>query len=157
MTAIPSRLWSYIEPEPNSGCLLWTGSLHCEGYGQTSWKGRPCSAHRVAWYLTHGELPPRICVLHSCDVRPCINVSHLWTGTKADNNLDRALKGRSAVGELNGLSKLSAADVAEIRRQHELGILPSRLAAEFGVCRSNVQQIVSGTTWKWMKLVEESR
>ena len=34
-------------------------------------------------------------MLHRCDNPPCINPDHLFTGTHADNMLDKAQKGRS--------------------------------------------------------------
>ncbi len=52
-------------------------------------------AHRLAWVEVHGPIPDGLCVLHICDVRNCVNVEHLFLGTLADNNKDKARKGRS--------------------------------------------------------------
>jgi hypothetical protein len=40
----------------------------------------------------HGPIPPGLCVLHRCDVRPCINPDHLFLGTQKDNMADLAAK-----------------------------------------------------------------
>jgi hypothetical protein len=35
---------------------------------------------------------PGLCVLHRCDVRPCLNPDHLFPGTQKDNMADMAAK-----------------------------------------------------------------
>jgi hypothetical protein len=40
----------------------------------------------------NGPIPAGLCVLHRCDVRPCINPDHLFLGTQKDNMADMAAK-----------------------------------------------------------------
>jgi hypothetical protein len=54
-------------------------------------------AHRMAWELTYGEIPAGLVVMHSCDVRHCVNPGHLQLGTRKDNNQDRVMKGRTGI------------------------------------------------------------
>ena len=81
-------------PEPNTGCVLWTGHTYHNGYGQISIHGKPRRAHRVAMFLHSGRWPTRL-VLHRCDTPACVNPSHLFEGSWRDNVLDMRAKGRA--------------------------------------------------------------
>lgn len=82
-------------PEPNSGCLLWLGSIMGIGYGKVSWRGKQHPAHRMAWIDARGEPPAGLLVLHKCDVPSCINLDHLFLGTPEENMRDMVRKGRN--------------------------------------------------------------
>jgi len=73
-------------------CDEWDGPRDRDGYGRLS-RGR--RAHRVAWEEANGPIPDGMCVLHRCDNPPCRRLDHLFLGTVADNNRDKALKGRA--------------------------------------------------------------
>jgi hypothetical protein len=63
-------------------CWLWKGARqNAKGYG--SYFGR--SAHRVAYEHYVGEIPDGLHVLHSCDVRNCVNPSHLRLVSNEEN------------------------------------------------------------------------
>lgn len=101
MTAA-ERFERHTIPEPNSGCLLWTGVVSSNGYGtfRIGPSGPSTSAHRAAWILRHGSIARGLCVLHRCDVRSCVNTEHLFLGTNADNSTDMARKGRGVRGSM---------------------------------------------------------
>ncbi len=81
--------------EPFSGCWLWTSELNWNGYGAFSYKLRRVTAHRMSWFLKHGEMPPSsVDVCHKCDTRSCVNPDHLFLGTRKDNMQDSVSKGR---------------------------------------------------------------
>jgi hypothetical protein len=66
-------------------------------------------AHRVAWELAHGQtLAPDGYVLHTCDVRACVNPAHLVRGTQKDNIRDAVRKGRHRGGRIRFASIPSA-------------------------------------------------
>src|SRR5690348_11100206 len=102
----------------NSEFWLWRGGIDRLGYGTT--KGKHPKAHRLAWELFNGPIPDGMNVLHKCDVRNCVNPDHLFIGTQLDNMRDMVSKGRwrpsGVMGESHGNSKLSEADVTEMRR-----------------------------------------
>jgi len=89
-----------------SGCIEWTKGRTPDGYGDFSFitpdrKRGHGLANRLALELRLGRpLRPGMCALHTCDNPPCCNAEHLFEGTRADNNLDRARKGRS--GDTSG-------------------------------------------------------
>jgi hypothetical protein len=91
---LAERFWGKVERTDT--CWLWRGTRTPNGYGQLRvgppW--RYALAHRVAYVLHHGPLPPGQVVAHTCDVRHCVNPAHLWLGTQADNLQDMARKGR---------------------------------------------------------------
>lgn len=99
-----------------AGCLEWTGSRSAKGYGILMFMGRHILAHRLAWELTYGALPPkRTFVLHRCDNRPCFNPDHLFLGTNQDNMTDAAIKGRIRHGEQHHWAKWADEIVQKIR------------------------------------------
>jgi hypothetical protein len=69
------------------------------------------------------------------------------------NTKARAAKPRKgfARGERAGSAKLTAAAVADIRRQAALGQTISSLAREYGVARSSVRNVVEARTWVHVK------
>lgn len=75
-------------------CIVWTGTRVRSGYGL--YRGR--RAHRVAYELAYGPIPPGLEVMHRCDNRPCVRPEHLWAGTHADNMRDKVAKGRAGKG-----------------------------------------------------------
>lgn len=135
-----------------SECIKHPGNIsRTTGYGRVwvdqKWQG----AHRVAYEEFYGPIPAGMCVLHRCDNRPCVNPEHLFLGTFADNNQDRAKKGRSfhPSGESHPRVKLTAQEVKEIRRiaGADPARTKTRLARQYGVSHSCVSDILAGRTW----------
>ena len=135
-----------------NSCLIWTGAMR-GSYGQFRHRGRARAAHRVAWELAHGPIPDGMQVCHLCDVRPCVNVEHLFLGTQADNMADMVAKGRNAmnypanVGETNPMAKLQPEDVRSIRALSALGVTQREMATMFGVTIPAVSAVVLRTRW----------
>lgn len=79
-----------------------------KGYGKVSLNGER-QAHRASYKETYGEIPKGLYVCHRCDVRDCIEPTHLFLGTQADNMKDMVGKGRSnhPHGIKNGRCKLT--------------------------------------------------
>jgi hypothetical protein len=81
-------------------CRVWTGARWRNGYGAVSIGNfKQTGAHRAAWALKYGPIPTGLHVLHRCDNRPCVKITHLFLGTQKDNALDYAQKfGRTSFG-----------------------------------------------------------
>jgi hypothetical protein len=80
--------------EPNSGCLLWTGSVTNQGYGRILEGDKVVTATHVALRLAGKEVPNTMFVLHRCDNPSCVNVDHLFVGSLKANMADMVAKGR---------------------------------------------------------------
>lgn len=111
------RFWSKVDRSGGpDACWLWQAGL-LDGYGRF-WDADAYNdvyAHRFAWIITHGAIPEDLRVLHSCDVRPCVNPSHLWLGTQLDNLTDMVIKGRSNVGDKHWMHKISEAELEVVQ------------------------------------------
>ena len=149
LRTIEERLQEYSILEPSTGCRLWTAGKDGVGYGEI-WDGsRNRGAHVVAWEQANGR-PVRkgYCVCHRCDVHLCIEPTHLFEGTKADNNADMDRKGRSrrpsVPGMRNGRAKLSDDNVRAIRADMRN---PKVIAPEYGVHWSVIYQVKQRRRW----------
>lgn len=103
-----TRFWSKVDKSGGpDACWLWTAGKTQYGYGSFRSRGKSFYPHRVAWVLTHGQVPIHtgyhgLCVCHRCDVPACCRPDHLFLGTCKDNNRDRKNKWRTARGDKSG-------------------------------------------------------
>jgi len=86
-----------------NGCRLWAGTIHPNnGYGGTRVFGKNTTAHRAAYYAFVGDIPDGHEVCHRCDVRHCVEPSHLFTALHDVNMTDMSQKGRGRNGVMSG-------------------------------------------------------
>lgn len=131
-----------------TGCWIWSMYKNPDGYGQITVDGRSRSAHRVSYAVNRGPIPEGWLVCHRCDNPSCVNPDHLFVGTNADNLGDMARKGRHkpCKGEKHGRAKLTEADVIAIRASQ--GVSHSKLAAKFGISKTQITRIRGGEYWQ---------
>lgn len=131
-------------------CWEWNGSTK-NGYGRVYFQQKESYTHRVSWMLSHGIISSDVCVLHKCDNRKCVRLSHLKIGDRRENNSDTIRRKRHRYGTLSGElhpgAKLTKIIVASIRREYHQGVIQRLLAVKYKVSRSTIQNIVSNRNW----------
>lgn len=73
------RFWEKVDKKGEDDCWLWTASHDHLGYGRfyVNDLKRKTGAHRVAYELVIGPIPPRLVIDHLCKNPPCVNPKHL--------------------------------------------------------------------------------
>lgn len=155
-TPIEARFWQHVDRSGGpDACHPWTRSTNAKGYGTVSVDQRNRLAHRIAWQLTYGPLPPGVMLLHRCDNPPCCNVeAHLYRGDAAQNAADAIERGQwhPFAGEDHPrarLTEVTARTIADLR-------VDGRTYAEIvdltGATYTQVADILTGRTWRHLDL-----
>ena len=133
---IVQRFWDRV----NKDCWGWNGSVDDNGYATLPVGPHGAGmvrAHIISFEIHHGPVPEGMCVLHTCDNKPCTNPDHLYPGTRADNNRDKLVRGRQ------GRSiTISEDQIGLILRHPEM--TTKALAGLVGVGSSSVHRIRHG-------------
>ena len=137
---------------PETGC--WESNLEPSSlYGRIVIKRRRISVHRLAAHIFLGlDLNSDVWVLHKCDNKRCFNPDHLFLGHPQDNSTDMVNKGRSARGQRNSQSRLTAEDVINIKKSAAAGESGKSLAARYGVTPTAICHILRGRNWGHIKI-----
>lgn len=146
---IEERFWDKVPMREEGKCWLWHGAMLKGGYGQIKIAGTPVQAHRFAWSFVNGEIPEGMVIRHTCDNPSCVNPSHLLLGTHKDNVADKYARHRnhSQIGSDNNCSKLTEADVVEIKYRLSEGEKQKDVAKVFGITQCQVSNIATGKQW----------
>lgn len=163
-----ARFWAKVD---TSGCCwTWMSAKLRAGYGVFTVSmrrdDRPLAvtlkAHRVAWELTNGPIPPGMIVCHNCpggDNPSCVRPDHLYVGTYVDNNRDTLRKGRWRSGSAMHPERMPRGDghpnavldeqrAIEIKRLRAEGMLLREIAQHIGVSISTVHGVLQGRSWR---------
>lgn len=94
-TRIPveTRFWAKVDKggptpahvEASGSCWLWTAAKNARGYGHFNDGTRIVHAHRFAWALSNGPIPPGLEIDHICFTTSCVRPSHLRLATRKQN------------------------------------------------------------------------
>jgi hypothetical protein len=129
-------------------CWPWMRARNTDGYGRLWDNNRRGYAHRVAWRLVNGPIPPGLDICHTCDNQPCCNPAHLFPGTPSENLLDASQKGRL------GKRPLDWPQVRAIRAAVARGVQQGDLANYYGVSQALISYIVNNR--RWIESAEEA-
>lgn len=136
-------------------CWEWIGGVDSDGYGL--FEGvfnttRYRRAHRFSWAFHNlSDIPKGMFVCHSCDNPRCVNPEHLRLGTAAENNSERATKGRNHVqrGESGNKAKLTEdqarAILADPRPYPEI-------AHAYGVATNTISSVKNRVSWAHLEV-----
>jgi hypothetical protein len=134
---------------PPQECVVWPFAMSPEGYGKVVLEGNLITAHRASLILATGEDHPKIFACHGpCHNRLCVNPKHLYWGTAQRNVLDRVRDGTDNRGERHGMAKLTADDVAAIRKDRSKH---KTIAKNYRISQSHVSDIKSRKSWSWLQ------
>ncbi len=118
---------SKISPPNENGCMLWTGCLDKDGYGQIKFGNYPnvyrIKSHRFSLWLVEKPTNKKLWACHKpviCHTVSCCNPNHLYWGTPKtntdDQKLDNTLKIPETKGNKNGNAILNEYKVLEIKK-----------------------------------------
>lgn len=137
--------------DDSSSCLIWPYGRDSQGYARAKVKGFSSRlAHRVMCNIAHGDPHSSgFVAMHTCGNGHlgCVNPNHLKWGTVRENNAHKCEMGNQPKGEAIGVSRLSDASVAKIKRLIGRGISQRKIAQKFYVSPATIQAISEGRTW----------
>jgi len=149
-----NAFWAKVRKVGGEGCWTWMGTKtkgdgkrRLAGYGMVGGNkvlGKGWYAHRLSYFLTHGDFDRSLDVLHKCDNPSCVNPEHLYLGTDSDNQRDViARKRRPTVLDEN--------KVRQIRAWVGEGVAQVEIGKRLGIARTLVYSIARGVSWRWLK------
>lgn len=137
-----------VLPFQGRGCLRWPFGVDSNGYARFARLNSSILVSRLVCMATHGN-PPDLSwhAAHTCGKghEACVSPGHLIWKTRADNNADKLLHGRTPRGSGAPNVKLSEAAAFEIfldpRKETEI-------ARDYGVHYMTVHCIKVGRSWR---------
>jgi hypothetical protein len=143
---LETRYWAKVDKRGKDECWPWIGATDKDGYGIIGGdeEVKFYRAHRLAYQLEYGPVPPKKMVLHRCDFSGCQNPRHLRPGTALENAADTIFRNRNA-------RKLKNDDVLTIvRLRFDLKLSYREIAKRYSCTDSNIGAICKGKSYSWL-------
>lgn len=115
------------------------------------------AAHRFSFELHGSEIPRGKFVCHRCDIKNCVNPSHLYVGDHEDNNQDNRERGlfkapkvrtarvKTRPGEGSHGRKLGVEYIERLKAEYASGeFTQMELAKRYGVSQGTISATVRG-------------
>lgn len=128
-----TKLRGYVVNEV-TGCWEWQG--HSDPYATFKVGKKNKKVHRFIYEYVYGPIPQGMVLDHLCRVSRCVNPRHLQAVTHAEN-CQRGV-----------ISKLTAAQVLEMRQRYADGESGSALAAQYGLSTVGIYDVLKRRSWK---------
>lgn len=135
---------SRVDVDPETGCWLWKQCKYTTGYAMGFVNGKKDRIHRAVFFHLNPDVSREFFVLHSCDVRHCVNPAHLRAGTPLENFIDRTERPK----EWQKRKILTAQEVLDARALFRLGFSKNQISKTMGIERTVVTHLCKGTTYK---------
>lgn len=139
------KKFKYVVDE--NGC--WNCTSHFidkDGYPRVTRNYKTQMVVRYLYEKKFGKIEEGFCVCHKCDNTRCINLDHVYAGTRYQNTNDMKVRNRiyKPTGELNPNAKLTREQVEAIKRDRRT---QTEIAKEYGVTQPHVSLIKKGGCW----------
>lgn len=132
-------------------CVAWPYAKNPQGYAIYDTGDGGQQLCRILCEIKNGPPPTKEHeAAHSCGNgrHACFNWRHLYWATRLQNGADKVAHGHSLKGSSNANSKLTEAQVSEIKSLIKDGRTITSIAAQFGMSISPISAIKTGKTWK---------
>jgi hypothetical protein len=141
-----AKFLDHVITDDSGACWIWQGSVNrTTGYGQYRCprRGTIVTAHRWMYQFQNPDqlLTHKDFVMHTCDVKHCVNPTHLVLGDHKANMRDRDNKGRNPGNPYGRKGKLTASAIKDIRSSK---IPKIQLARKHQVPVTTIYKILKG-------------
>jgi len=135
------RFWDKVAIKGEDECWLWLAAVTSRGYGAFAYeKNNIQSAHKMSWAMAKNKnkmADPSMHVMHTCDVKNCVNPKHLELGTPKQNQNDAIKRGLSkSIGEIVGKPSKKRLCRRGHKRTKANTVIKKKAGVEYPLCRA---------------------
>jgi hypothetical protein len=135
------RFWDKVDIKGEDECWLWLAAVNSRGYGAFAYeKNNIQSAHKISWAISKNKnkmADPCMHVMHTCDIKNCVNPKHLELGTPRQNQIDAIKRGLSkSIGEIVGRPSKKKLCRRGHKRTKANTVIKKKSGVEYPLCRA---------------------